>query len=107
VVADTELTDENVTLGSRCYYVVRSVDAVDGSESVDSESVSIVPSAAATSLSGSGGSSSASMPCFISTAQEAFNQDIMNGLALLAVIILIGLLIQRRMVQSSGSKVFN
>lgn len=44
-------TDENVSLGSRYYYVLRAVDG-DGLESVDSLAVSIVLSAPAASLGG-------------------------------------------------------
>jgi hypothetical protein len=107
VVADTELTDANVTLGSRYYYVVRSVDAVDGSESVDSESVSIVPTAAATSLagSGSGGNSSAVVPCFISTAAGSSSLDQKLVVVSLGVIAIMGILISWLKAQGIRRKV--
>jgi hypothetical protein len=54
LVTATGFVDENVTLGTRYYYVIRSVDLhPQVAESVDSESVSIVPTAVATSLGGS------------------------------------------------------
>jgi hypothetical protein len=80
------------------------VDAVDGTESVDSESVSIVPTAAATSLSGTaskGGGGGGG--CFISTSQEAFNQDIMSGLAFLGLIVILWRLIMRIKARGRGA----
>ena len=69
LIADTGFTDKNFAFGTRYNYVVRSVDT-DGTESVDSESVSIVPSAAATSLSGTAPVTGdvGSGACFVSTA---------------------------------------
>ncbi|MCK5202700.1 MAG: hypothetical protein KAR15_02465, partial [Desulfobacterales bacterium] len=88
-------SDANVTIGTRYYYVVRSVDA-DGTESVDSESVSIVLSAPATSLSGtsSGSGGGGGGACFISSAQKAFSRDIMRGVAIFGVIVILGLLLK-------------
>ena len=68
VIGYLEMKDINVTLGTRYHYVVRSVDT-DGTESVDSLSLSIVPSAPATSLAGSG-SGSGGGGCFITTMKE-------------------------------------
>jgi hypothetical protein len=66
-VTGTGFTDEDLTLGTRYYYVVRSVDAL-GVESVDSESVSIVIPVPTASLSssGSGGGGGGGGGCFIS-----------------------------------------
>jgi hypothetical protein len=94
LVADNGFVDESVTLGTRYYYVVRAVDG-DGTESVDSESVSIVLSAPVTALSGSGSGGGGGGGCFISSAQEAFNQDIMQGLAFLGIVVLLWRLIMR------------
>jgi hypothetical protein len=80
-----------------------SVDAVDGTESVDSESVSIVPTAAATSLSGTA-SKGGGGGCFISTSQGAFNQDIMSGLAFLGIVVILWRLIMRIKARRSGSR---
>jgi hypothetical protein len=79
------------------------VDAVDGTESVDSESVSIVPTAAATSLSGTA-SKGGGGGCFISTSQGAFNQDIMSGLAFLGIVVILWRLIMRIKARRSGSR---
>ena len=68
LVDTTKLADENVFLGRRYYYLVRSVDA-DGTESVDSVSLSIVPSSPAAKLAGSG-SGRGGGGCFISTMIE-------------------------------------
>ena len=87
-------TDDNLAIGTRYYYVVRSVDA-DGIESVDSESVSIVPSSPAASLSGIDSGSGGGGGCFISTTQMAFNPDIMRGLAILGLIAMMWRLIFR------------
>ena len=93
VVDETEFIDEGVILGSRYYYVVRSVDG-DGTESVNSESVSIVPSAPATSLGGSGKSSSALVPCFISTAAGSSGLDqIIAALSIGAIAIMVILIL--------------
>jgi hypothetical protein len=95
----TGFVDEDVTLGTRYYYVVRSVDLDPVvAESVDSESVSMVPTAIATSLSGSASSSSGGGGgggCFVSTTMEAFNQDVMGGLAFLGFILILWRLIIR------------
>jgi hypothetical protein len=90
------------TLTSTINY--RSVDA--GSiESVDSESVSVVPTAPAASLTGSGsGSRCAAAVCFISTPQMAFNPDVMRGLALLGFIVILWRLIMRIKVYYSRHK---
>jgi hypothetical protein len=88
-------TDDHLAIGTRYYYVVRAVDA-DGVESVDSDSMSIVPSAPATSLSGitsSGGGGGGG--CFISTTHMAFNPDLMRGLAILGFIAILWRLIFR------------
>ena len=80
-------------------------DAVDGSESVDSESVSIVPTSAATSLSGTavkGGGGGGG--CFISTSQEAFNHDVMHGLAFLGIVVILWRLIMRIKARRSGRR---
>jgi ABC-type methionine transport system permease subunit len=106
LVTNTGFVDEDVTLGTRYYYVVRSVD-LDPSvaESVDSESVSIVPTAPAASLGGAVAGNShggGGGGCFVSTASEAFNRDIMRGLTLFGVIIVFGMLATRR--KAYGSK---
>jgi hypothetical protein len=95
LIADTEFTDENISLGTRYYYTVRAVDA-DGTESVDAEAVSIVPSAPATSLAGAAsGGGGGGGGCFISSTQTAFNRDIMQGLAILGFIVMVWKLIIR------------
>jgi hypothetical protein len=100
LVTNTGFVDEDVTLGTRYYYVVRSVDMDPVvAESVDSESVSIVPTAPAASLGGAVAGNShggGGGGCFVSTASEAFNRDIMRGLTLFGVIIVFGMLATRR-----------
>ena len=102
-VNSTGFVDENVALGTRYYYVVRSVDG-DGTESVDSESVSIVLSAPAASIAGSrsSGGGGGGGGCFISSAQEAFNQDIMHGLAFLGIVVILWRLIMRIKTRGRG-----
>jgi len=77
--------------------------AADGNESVDSEPMSIAPSAPASSLSGAtskGGGGGGG--CFITTSQGAFNQDIMNGLAFLGVVVILWRLIMK--IKSRGRR---
>ncbi len=81
-IIGTGFTGEGVSPGTRYYYVIRAVDA-DGVESVDSQSVSVVPSAAATALSGS--ASGGGGGCFISSAQKSFNRDVMRGVAIFPI----------------------
>ncbi|MBW2439462.1 MAG: hypothetical protein JRH12_03230 [Deltaproteobacteria bacterium] len=102
-VSGTAYTDEAVSLGTRYYYVVRSVD-VDGLESVDSESVSVVVPVPTASLVGSGSGGGGGGGCFISTAQEAYNQNIMNGLAFLGLVVLLWQLITRIKARKSGRR---
>ena len=69
----------------------------DGTESVDSESVSLVLSAPATSLSGTASKSGGGgAVCFVSNVQKAFSWDIMRGVAIFGVFVILGLLIQGR-----------
>ncbi len=77
-----------------------------GDESVMSESVSIVPSAIATNLSGSATASGGGGGggCFISSAQTAFNRDVMRGLAILGGIVILGLLLKGHRAQGSRRK---
>ena len=83
-ITDAGFTDDNVTIGTRYYYMVRSLDA-DGIESVDSDSVSIVPSAPVTNLNGSA-SGGGGGGCFISSVQKPFDSAAIQGLAFLGVI---------------------
>jgi hypothetical protein len=83
-ITDAGFIDDNVTIETRYYYMVRSVDA-DGIESVDSDSVSIVPSAPVTNLSGSD-SGGGGGGCFISSVQKPFDSAAIQGLAFLGVI---------------------
>jgi TolB protein len=91
VVTGITYQDDSVAAGTRYYYTVTSVDS-SGDESVTSESVSIVPAAIATNLSGtaSGGGGGG---CFISSAQKDFNRDVMRGLAVLGVMVILWRLI--------------
>ena len=102
-VLGNDYTDEDVNLGTRYYYVVRSVDA-DGLESVNSESVSAVVPVPTASLVGSGSGGGGGGACFISTAQEAYNQNIMNGLAFLGLVVLLWQLIMRIKARKAGSR---
>jgi hypothetical protein len=97
LIDDTGFVDENVTLGTRYYYVVRSVDG-DGTESVDSESVSMVPSAPAASLAGSssGSDSEPVVFCFISTAAGTSGIDFIKALSMIGAMALIWWLLATR-----------
>ncbi len=99
-VSGTAYTDEAVSLGTRYYYAVRSVDA-DGLEGVDSEAVSLVIPVPTTSLSGTqtGGG-----VCFVSTTQIAYNQNMMKGLAFLGLVVVLWRLIMRIKAKKSGRR---
>jgi hypothetical protein len=106
VVTGITYQDDSVAAGTRYYYTVTSVDS-SGDESVTSESVSIVPAALATNLSGSAtvsGGGGGGAVCFVSTAQEAFKRDVMRGLAVLGVIVIFGLLLKGHRAQGSRRK---
>jgi hypothetical protein len=98
-------SDNNLAIGTRYYYVVRAVDA-DGLESVDSESVSIVPSDPAASLTGSGSGAAAPLACFVSTANDDGKFDGMGGLALLGLLIILGLIIGARLTAQGVRSMF-
>jgi len=102
-VDGTDYTDADVNLGTRYYYVVRSVDA-DGLESVNSESVSVVVPVPTASLVGPGSGGGGGGVCFISASQEAYNQNIMNGLAFLGLVVLLWQLIMRIKARKAGSR---
>jgi hypothetical protein len=85
------------------YYAVTAVDD-DGLESAQSAAVS--PPALASTLANetsAGGSGAGGGGCFISTSQEAFNQDIMNGLAFLGVVVILWRLIMRIKARGRGA----
>ena len=77
-------------------YRNKSPDKVDNDTSVS-------PAMPTANLSGSGGGGG-SVGCFVSTAQEAYNQSIMNGLALLGLIVLLWQLISRIKARKSGRR---
>ncbi len=95
-VTGTGFTDEDVTPGTRYYYMVRAVDA-DGLESVDSESVSFVVPVPTASLAGSGGGGGSSGGCFVSTANNDGRFASMGGLVLLGLMIILGFIISVRL----------
>jgi hypothetical protein len=81
------------------------VDA-DGTESVDAEAVSIVPSAPATSLAGAAsGGGGGGGGCFISAAQIFFNRDGLLAWALVGFMVILGLMIKGHWVQGLMRKV--
>ena len=106
LVTGNGFEDQTVAAGTRYYYTVTSVDAsLDQDQSVMSQPVSVVPAAPVSSLagSGSGGGGGGGGGCFISTSQEAFNQDIMNGLAFLGVVVILWRLIMRIKARARGA----
>jgi len=90
-VTGTAYADETVAVGTRYYYTVASVDDA-GDESVNSQSVSIVPTAAIRVLSGSGGGGGGG-GCFITSAAE-YSIPLKNSLiaVLLGIILMIGMM---------------
>jgi hypothetical protein len=96
-----------VTPGTRYYYVVRSVDLDPGAvESVDSGSVSIVPTVAArlAGIASNRSSGGGGGLCFISTTQMALNPDLMQGLAFLGFIVILWRVIIRLKAYGLGHK---